>query len=211
MRSSAIVATLAALSVALVVAACRGPAPTTAPSAPPPTAPSDQPFASQPAENAGWSRIPIVADPALARAAFPLCVPVGGPKPGGGPLTLVVQDQRGPGAAFLVWANNDAIVSCLVMQQNGSLVVVAGFGSTGRGLSATLDVWGVNADAPHAIGGDTGSGKHVFILLADGATFEASRGGGRFGAWWPQPVRAVAVRSVDDLGALVETYAIGGP
>src|SRR5438045_6966234 len=117
MRSSAIVATLAALSAALVVAACGGPAPTSSPSAPPPTAPSDQPVASQPAENAAWSRIPIAPDPALARAAFPLCVPVGGPKPGGGPLTLVVQDQRGPGAAFLVWANNDAIVSCLGLQQ----------------------------------------------------------------------------------------------
>jgi hypothetical protein len=83
--------------------------------------------------------------------------------------------------------------------------VLVGFGSTGVGIGRTLDVSGVTEKAPYAISGDTGPGTHVFIQLADGTSFEASRGGGVFGAWWPQSVRAVAIRSFDDFGTLVET------
>jgi len=166
---------------------------------------------SQPPAPAGWSRIPIAPDPALASAAYKLCVPDAGARPGG-ELPLIVQDQRGPGAAFLIWAAGDTVVSCLAMERNGTLQQIVGFGSSGRGLGgAVLDVRGISANAPHAIAGDTGPGTHVFIQLADGSSFEASRNRGAFGAWWPQPVQAVAVRSVDDLGRLVETYPIDPP
>lgn len=175
-------------------------------------APSATPPPSQAPANGGWSRIPIAPDPALAAAAYKLCVPDAGAKPGGGELPLIVQDQRGPGAAFLIWAANDTVTSCLAMEKNGTLQQIAGFGSSGRGLGgAVLDVWGRNATAPHAIAGDTGPGTHIFIQLADGSSFEASRGRGAFGAWWPQPVQAIAVRSVDDLGRLVETHPLNDP
>jgi hypothetical protein len=193
----------AAIALVVVLTGCGN----AQPSAPPAT-PSAPLVASQPAGNEAWSRIPIPPDPALARAAYSACVPAGGPQ-GHGDLPLVVQDQRGPGAAFFIWAGGDARVSCLAAQQSdGSIKVLAGFGSTGHGVGTRLDFWGLTQDAPYAIGGDTGPGRHVFIQLADGSSFEASRGGGLFGAWWPQPVQAIAISSVDDLGRVVETQEL---
>jgi hypothetical protein len=166
--------------------------------------PSVSPSASRPEGDMAWSRVAIPPDLVLAHDAYKACVE---PRTIPVPLPLIVQDQRGPGAAFFVWGDATSVISCLAVRQSGLIHGVVGIDSpltVGHTLAATLYTNG----SPHVMIGDTGPGTHVVVQLADGTSFEASTGRGLFGAWWPQAAPAVALRSFDNAGALVETYEI---
>jgi hypothetical protein len=160
--------------------------------------------------NMAWAPTPIAPDPGLVPIAKKACLVDTKLQAGIAPnLPLIIQDQRGPGAALFVWSNGKDAASCLAARRpDGSVFMSSASASGVSGVGNRLAVTDSSGGPPNLIEGDTGPGKVVMIELADGTQFQASTGGGRFAAWWPKAAQAVRVRSFDDAGRIVETYEI---
>lgn len=123
---------------------------------------------------ASWTPVPSPAAPGLREAAEQLC-PADQHPHYDGTLPLIIVDQRGDGAVAYFAATND----------QGSYSLLCNL--------ARLDgQWVHGVDVDTAMGGGALTGNthngvvEVLFEQPDGATIQASVGGGHYLFWWPQ-------------------------
>jgi hypothetical protein len=153
---------------------------------------------------ASWQAVPTPIDTALVADATPKCLPGGGT----GGARLLVQDQRGPTAA-LVFIEGDQLIKCVASRGSSGSIESAVFG-VGRAPAATnalAIVSGLSSPAGPTypglrviVGTVPSQATSVTVRRTDGVVVTATVQNGWFLAWWPTPVKASVVTSLDAAG-----------
>ena len=190
-----------ALVVASVVSGCAllGPVGWTSHAPLETAAPAGSPAPTAGPDANGWTAVPTAPDPSFLAAAMRIC-----PGLAGRTLTLLIQDQRGPGGAAFLWTEGDTDFQCFVGRADGRDHVQAISAGSGWPPGSPLQLTGTDCGPPTVVIGSSGPGTTaVTIDTASGRTVTASVAGGRFVAWWPGEDDPVAITGTSAGGTAV--------
>jgi hypothetical protein len=158
-----------------------------------------------------WTAEPTEPDPAFREAAVEQCVQddLHGPIVDDvAALTAspLLQDQRGPDGAALLWLGDELDVECFVFRtpagdlSNGA----ASAGATWTGHDETLMLVGIQRGPPAIVSGLVDpAAAAVEIETGSGRRIRATVGHGRFLAWWPGTESSASVRALAADGTVI--------
>jgi len=154
-----------------------------------------------------WRAIPTAIDPAIVADATSKCL--GGETAA---TTVVIQDQRGPTAAFLFIRGGDLVMCLAGRGSSGSIDTIAT--SYTKSPAPTGDLALVSSMTSPAgpaypglrvvVGVAASTAVSVKLQRTDGVVVTASVRGGYFLAWWPTTTKASVVTSQDSTGGQLQ-------
>ena len=132
--------------------------------------------------------------------------------PAGGPARILVQDRRTILSAGFLLANSNSFGSCMIT--GGSGASSSGWGPLPGAMTGPLTIddngsGSFGAGQATELGGRVdASASSVSVLLANGATVQASVANGYWFAWWPNLGAASSVVATDPNGVQIANVAV---